>query len=164
MEACAGGHEDIINLLLDRRADPTIMNNIKETAASKAIRSKQYRALDLLRARKAALGLSMLGDIIKYADVDFLEREFARFPEEVRRQHLANLLHVACSSAKVEVVKFFLDKGADPNQHKGRPLCQCSEVGGPPVEAVRLLLDKGADPNLWQKESPLMNAGCSQPS
>lgn len=158
MEACAAGHEDVINLLLDRQADPAIKNNIKETAAIKAIRSRQYGAIDLLRTRKAIPKEGIDREIIRYADVDFLESEFRRWSEADRKSKLANMLYFACQSGKTEVVKFFLDKGADPNQGKGESLCVCSGIQGPPVEAVRLLLDKGADPNVWKKESPLMNA------
>ncbi len=158
MEACAAGHEDVINLLLDRQADPAIKNNIEETATSKAVRSRQYRAIDLLRTRKAIQTQGINREIIRYADVEFLESEFRRWSEADRKFVLTNMLYLACQSGKVEVVKLFLDKGADPNQKKGDPLLFCSGVQGAPVEAVRLLLEKGADPNLWEKTPPLITA------
>ena len=161
MEACASGHVDMINLLLDRQADPAIKNNIKETAAIKAIRGRQYRAIDLLRTRKAIPKEGIDREIIRYADADFVESEFGRWSESYRKYVLANMLYLACQSGKVEVVKLFLDKGADPNQKNGDPLLFCSGVQGAPVEAVRLLLEKGADPNLWEKTSPLITATAS---
>jgi ankyrin len=158
MEACASGHLDVINLLLDRQADPAIKNNIGETATSKAIRSRQYRVFKLLVDRKALQSEGIFVEGILHGDAEFVERMFRSFSEPVRQRFLANQLHVACRSGKVEVVKLFLDKGADPNQNKGRPLCSCSSVGGAPVEAIKLLLDRGADPNLWEKESALIEA------
>jgi ankyrin repeat protein len=164
MEACAYGQEDIINLLLDRQADSAVTNNIGETATAKAVRAKQYRAIDLLRTRKAIQTKGIYREIIKYADADFVESEFGRWSEADRKLVLANMMREACMSGKTEVVKFFLDKGADPNQDKGRPLCTCSGASGSPVEAVQLLLDRGADPNLWEKESPLNRAvGSNRP-
>ena len=158
MEACASGHVEIINLLLDRKADPAITNNIGETATSKAIRSRQYKSIQLLGDRKALQADGLIGESILHADPEFVEGVFQGVPDEVRKKILAELLHLACLSGSTEMVKLFLDKGADPNQNKGLPLCVCSGVQGAPVEAVELLLASGADPNLWDKESALVSA------
>ncbi len=160
MEACAQGHEDIINLLLDQHADPGIKNNIGETVAIKAIKNRQYKVLDLLRTRKALETKGIFQAIVRYADADFIQREFGRYNQADQKKILADLMPTACISGKTEVVKFFLDKGANPNQAQGAPLRVCSGVQGSPVEAVRLLLDKGADPNLLGsgKESALITA------
>jgi len=161
MEACASGQEDVINLLLDRQADPAIKNNIKETATSKAIRSRQYRVITILGDRKAIQSEGIIIESIVHGDADFVESVMRGLDEAFRKKLLAELLHVACLSGKVEVVKLFLDKGADPNQNKGRPLSFCSGSAGAPVEAVRLLLERGADANLYEKTPTLIQASDS---
>ncbi len=158
MEACATGQEEVIKLLLDRKADPAITNNIGETATSKAIRSRQYPVIQLLMERKALQVDGLIGEGIVHADPEFVEGVFQGVPDDVRKKILAELLHLACLSGKTEMVKLFLDRGSDPNQNKGLPLCVCSGPQGAPVEAVKLLLQSGADPNQWDKESALVAA------
>jgi ankyrin repeat protein len=158
MEACSFGQIEIIKLLLDRKADPAIKNNIGETATSKAIKGAQYKTINLLVERKALQGDAVVGESILHAEAEFVEGLFQGVADELRQKILTELLHLACLSGKTEVVKLFLDKGADPNQNKGLPLCVCSGGQGAPMEAVKLLLESGADPNLWDKESALAGA------
>ncbi len=79
-------------------------------------------------------------------------------------------LWIAVTWGQVEMVRFLLDHGADPNGGKGQnPLLSlCHETRGhtPPctLAMAKLLLEHGADPNVHQQGySPLAAARLSEP-
>lgn len=57
-------------------------------------------------------------------------------------------LQSACESGDVEIVRYLLNKGAEPNRTTSGGTALFSATGSGSLEVVKLLLEAGADPNI----------------
>ena len=137
MVAASLGHLDVIKVLLDAGADPNGVAGLSHplaiitplNAAMSRRNKKRLETIDMLIAAGAKVNTST---------------------------SLQAPLDTAVSNRDVEMVKAFLDRGADVNwpDQFGRTVLwrAVSDANGPDVSIVKLLLEAGANPNksrLW---------------
>ena len=117
-------HKDVVQLLLDGKADPNKANKAGETPLYVAARKGNKDVIQLLLGRGADPNKG---------------KENGKTP-----------LHKAASNGHKDVVQLLLDKGADPNKAAkhlgGSPLHKATN--NDKKDVVELLLDRGADPNM----------------
>ena len=134
ISAAARGDLEVVNLLLQRGADPNVTDNIGDTALLHALEARYDQVEQVLlnhpKLDPHARGLNGVTTLSKYV---WRERK--------------------------DAVQKLLDRGADVNaqdNHGDGPLHGAAQTGN--VEILDLLLAKGANPNLMNKEggTPLM--------
>ncbi|GFY72014.1 ankyrin repeat and KH domain-containing protein 1 [Trichonephila inaurata madagascariensis] len=156
--ACAGGHEELVTLLLSRGAD--IEHRDKKGFAPLMLASTAGHAgvVDILlnnaadieapaeRTKDTALSLACSGG--RYEVVDILLARGAN--KEHRNVSDYTPLSLAASGGYVNIIKLLLSHGAEINSRTGSklgisPLMLAAMNGH--VQAVKLLLDMGSDIN-----------------
>ena len=115
------GHKKVVQLLLDRGADPNMASGHGETPLHNCAQQGHLDVVKLLLDRGGGINSMRINGVTP--------------------------LHQAVEKDNKDVVRFLLDRGADPNRARknGRtPLHEA--VKNNHEDVVRLLLDRGADP------------------
>ncbi|KAJ7581693.1 hypothetical protein C8J56DRAFT_250116 [Mycena floridula] len=121
------GHSDIVQLLLDKNADPDACNKYQRTPLSYAAEEGHSNIVQLL--------------LDKNADPHACD-EYQRTP-----------LSYAAEEGHSDIVQLLLDKNADPDacdEYQHTPLSYAAKGGHSNI--VQLLLDKNADPHACDKD------------
>ncbi|XP_054710914.1 ankyrin repeat domain-containing protein 17-like [Uloborus diversus] len=156
--ACAGGHEELVSLLLSRGADIEHRDKKGFTPLMLAATAGHAGVVDILlnhgteieaqseRTKDTALSLACSGG--RYEVVDILLARGAN--KEHRNVSDYTPLSLAASGGYVNIIKLLLSHGAEINSRTGSklgisPLMLASMNGH--VQAVKLLLDMGSDIN-----------------
>jgi len=161
--AARGGDPDVVRRLLATGADPDVYVPGDETALQQAIENGHAEAARvLLDAGAAPLTGEALEDAVEQGVSGALEdgslwEGLRDGIGEGRREALIE----AAAGGDTEAVRFFLQKGVDPNTvvpGDGTPLIAAARAGQP--EVVRLLLTAGAhvDQVVPGDENPLIQA------
>jgi ankyrin repeat protein len=169
--AAAGGHAEVLRLLLREGADASLKNGAGLSALERATNAGRRDAVEVLRAASDA---ARLRDVLTELDSRLLDA--CRGEETVEVVRLLSRgastearskgtgwtpLVNACAFGHVEAARVLLDAGADVNcaAADGRtPLHLSAELGD--VELISLLLERGADASLRDHhgETPLTAA------
>ncbi|CAN5396688.1 hypothetical protein BH09VER1_BH09VER1_08590 [soil metagenome] len=149
---------DIVDLLLERGADATLLNPLGERPLDllDAYEPRPVGDPDARRIRKALLAAGSLDDlftVIRAGEVEPLREMLEADPSLAQvDSELGGPLFVAARSGRVEMAKLLLEAGADPNKvnSKGNtPLWFAAQSPARPVSdriaVMKLLLDAGAD-------------------
>lgn len=149
--AASGGHVEVVRLLLDRGADPTIRNGNRATALDTAVGETYSDSPERKsRGREVVKVLSEKGVTVslrQFAASGNLQ-EVRRILEEkpsVSTEEKNGALITASAAQQIEVVKFLLSQGADPNYapKQGMSALMWASVKGN-VELAELLKAHGA--------------------
>lgn len=144
MYATESGHKDMVELLLDKGADPHIITWNDKTALRAAVTQGHTELIKLL----------------------------LNTPSTFRERSMSAALVEAAQKGDKESVHVLLDNGANPHSTawthpsdsfptESTPLIEAARAGH--TDIVRLLLDKGADPNMQDSShglTALMIAVC----
>uniref|UniRef100_A0A336L5G5 CSON003381 protein n=1 Tax=Culicoides sonorensis TaxID=179676 RepID=A0A336L5G5_CULSO len=156
--ACAGGHEELVELLLDRGANIEHRDKKGFTPLILASTAGHAKVVEILINRKAELEaqsertkdtpLSLACSGGRYEVVELLLKQGAN--KEHRNVSDYTPLSLAASGGYVNIIKMLLNHGAEINSRTGSklgisPLMLAAMNGHTP--AVRLLLDMGSDIN-----------------
>ncbi|MCP5369897.1 MAG: ankyrin repeat domain-containing protein [Rickettsiaceae bacterium] len=160
-------NQELVDLLLNKGADPTIKNNGGNTPLHLASLCGNKKIVDLLIDKEVDLNIQNtdgntplhLASLLGYKEVvDLLLNN--RADPTIKNKDGNTALHVAVSmrtkvkqGVKQEIVDLLLNKGADPtikNNGGNTPLHLASLCGN--KEVVDLLIDEGADPTIKNKE------------
>ena len=112
------GYTEIVNLLLDKGANPNISNS-GNTSLIRACNSGYTEIVKLLLDKGADYNIT---DVTGY-----------------------NPLYIACNNGYTEIVKLLLDKGANPNISNSGNTALIRAYKSGYTEIIKLLLDNGAD-------------------
>lgn len=166
--AAAGGHAEVVRLLLVAGADASARNDAGLSALERAARAERREAHEVLHAHTQGRPAS---EVLTALDARLLEACRRDDPAEVAellsrgacvesraRGSEWTPLICACASCGVETARLLLAAGADPSvpAADGRtPLHFSAELGE--VVLIRMLLARGADPARRDRhgESPL---------
>ena len=163
MFAAWRGHSDAVDILLEAGADPnvisvsipssfeTVMGHPPTTALREAIRGNHIGIANTLLDRRATVDPVAFALAGQVGDIPLLKR-FLELGMDVNRSS-GNVFHAsalcaAASAGKLDVVKWLISKGADPNLIAVSHTALGEAVEADEVEIVRYLVEKGADPNL----------------
>ncbi|XP_063705994.1 ankyrin repeat and KH domain-containing protein mask-like isoform X2 [Culicoides brevitarsis] len=156
--ACAGGHEELVELLLERGANIEHRDKKGFTPLILASTAGHAKVVEILINRKAELEaqsertkdtpLSLACSGGRYEVVELLLKHGAN--KEHRNVSDYTPLSLAASGGYVNIIKMLLNNGAEINSRTGSklgisPLMLAAMNGHTP--AVRLLLDMGSDIN-----------------
>jgi ankyrin repeat protein len=155
--AAAGGHAEVVRLLLGAGADAGARNDASVSALDRAARADRVDAREILLAHSRGRAAS---DVLTALDARLLEAcrrdeasevagllsRGASVESRARGSGWTPLIS-ACATCSVETARVLLEAGADPSAAAadGRtPLHFSAQLGE--VELVRMLLARGADP------------------
>lgn len=152
---------DIVELLLERGADPNQMNPLKERPLD-LLDSYEPRAIgdpEARRIRQALLAAGATEDIfcaVRAGDIETVRAMLDANPELVSTKSPdigVPILFVAARSGRLEVARLLLQRGAEvdwPNSLENTALwfaCQSPANAEDRIAVARLLLESGANPN-----------------
>jgi len=164
--ASLNGHLEVVKALLDKGANPSVMNKSGSMPLHDAIAKGHVEVVQYLLEKGAAKDLNTLynfktplhlaGDnieivqaLIEYgADVNGKQQDPNGFVWGFVGIGGETPLHIATSDGALEMAQFFLEKGADVNakDNGGKtPLHIATSDGA--LEMAKLLVEKGADVN-----------------
>ncbi|MEW6531564.1 MAG: ankyrin repeat domain-containing protein [Thermodesulfobacteriota bacterium] len=162
MEACENGHLGVINFLLDRHADVSLVNNRNQTALQKAVTSQDPLSIrevfirrNLIRSTEEALQLAEA--FVLFGRADDLKKLYPVGSKDAKFLAQRSLL-LACVSGDPEKVKYMLDSGADPKSVAGQSALANASAGLGTLPIVKLLKEAGADPNKPEDDPPIWKA------
>mmetsp|Transcript_7735 Transcript_7735/g.11747 ORF Transcript_7735/g.11747 Transcript_7735/m.11747 type:complete len:312 (+) Transcript_7735:1-936(+) len=163
--AAAVGNLAIIELLLERGANPDAKDNSGFTPKFMAVRNGHSSCAASLHKHRGSLGLSVedaaaqLNNAVRHSKMEMLERLIEAGADPGAPDYDGRTcMHVAASMGNVSMVEFLLRKGVDPNHRDrwgGTPLSDAAREGHENVAEVLLCsrwdtftLQGSADPNL----------------
>ena len=172
MLASYNGNLDVVKKLLQKNANINIKDNNGRTALHWAFENLHYETVKLLLNHKADTGTvgtgkfgqlisaTILGDLAKIKSLLEQETDNKLVNEIPEETNLCPLM-IAALMGHVEIVKFLLEMGADPNRtnaQKNTPLMFAAKRGNAAI--VKNLIEKGADVNAQNTDckSSLMHA------
>jgi ankyrin repeat protein len=150
--AARRGADDILGLLLDKGANPSVQNSLQVTPLHIAASEKQRRAVDLLIQRGASPGLpdsdgeTPLFGAIRGHSIEIVQLLSTPETIAIASKSGQTALHLASKLGFADIVKFLLDRKADPtpgDSDGNTPLHLA--VIHKRKQIVRLLLDAGCD-------------------
>ena len=130
MLAAAGGHLEVVKVLLAAGADPN--------AGGGFAHGPIFSVLTMAMNRRNSNWTEVLDTLIAAGARVNPPREF----------YITPLIYAIQQQRDVVIIKALLQRGADVNWSKGRPLLAAVTVAEPDVEIVKVLLAADADPNL----------------
>lgn len=179
MAACSGDNENTVKLLLERGADPNLVftdwtgdSGGDFTALMLAINSKNVNRniiqLLLDAGANPALGSASYGrnafDLAMGAkDKEIFRMIFDSVDKSILdRKNPSEVFGTACANGYIDIVKYYLDKGHDPNKGYGYKSGQSPFVDaarGGHFQIVKLLIDKGVKldsvDEIWSERTAL---------
>ena len=164
MFASGKGHEDIVNLLLDKGANPNIISGkipanfettgdmSSTTALGTAIKHEHISIAKILIENGALMdndSIALLGATGDINLAKFMLKRGADFDVSSSVAYYPSALCTASRSGKLEMVKFLINNGANPNTiHLTRHIALQEAVFHSRLEVVRYLLEQKANPNI----------------
>jgi ankyrin repeat protein len=154
------GNLPLVKLLIKHGADIHAMSESGRSPFTVAIMGGGFSVIEFLLEQGAEFIISSDIDPLFTASlngyVEILDLCFNRKKINLNSKTYESgqtLLHISSSRGHVEVVKFLLNKGANPNliDDNGQTPLHLSAFKGN-LEAVKYLLSKGADANLMDKD------------
>lgn len=130
MLAAVGGHLEVVKVLLAAGADPN--------AGGGFAHGPIFSVLTMAMNRRNNNWTEVLDTLIAAG---------ARV-NPPRDSYITPLIYAIQQQRDVVIIKALLQRGADVNWSKGRPLLAAVSVAEPDVEIVKVLLAADADPNL----------------
>ena len=130
MLAAAGGHLEVVKVLLAAGADPN--------AGGGFAHGPIFSVLTMAMNRRNSNWTEVLDTLIAAGARVNPPRDF----------YITPLIYAIQQQRDVVIIKALLQRGADVNWNKGRPLLAAVSVAEPDVEIVKVLLAADADPNL----------------
>ena len=130
MLAAAGGHLEVVKVLLAAGADPN--------AGGGFAHGPIFSVLTMAMNRRNNNWTEVLDTLIAAGAKVNPPRDF----------YITPLIYAIQQQRDVVIIKALLERGADANWNKGRPLLAAVSVAEPDVEIVKVLLAADADPNL----------------
>ncbi|KAJ5449841.1 PfsNACHT and ankyrin domain protein [Penicillium daleae] len=153
--ASTGGHQEIVNLLLEQKADVNAQGGTYGNALQAASTGGHQEIVNLLLEQGADVNAQggRYGNALQAASSSGREEIVKLLLDQgadVNAQggYYGNALYAASSGSYQEIVNLLLEQGADANAQGGRygNALQAASSGGY-QEVVKLLLDQGADVN-----------------
>jgi len=160
--AAAGGHTELVKLLLDRKAaltPPGLLGEAAGTPLHDAARGGHVATMELLLARGVPLNAREFGETAfqvaagagQVESLRFLLSKGAKVDYTPPQYGNETALHLATQEGHLAAVKFLIESGANVNAvdaHFGRTplhkICDHAGLDGERKEIAELLLDKGA--------------------
>jgi hypothetical protein len=146
-----------VKALLERGANPNVNRDSSYNPVSLELQNSNYKTLELLFSYKAEIKRGDLFQAVnRKTNIETLQtiKKYIGYTEwrDIFKSSIGcNLLVQTIDLERLDLLKFFLEEGADPNQGDARgntPLMHvvtdCLRSG---FEPTRILLDYGADPN-----------------
>ncbi|OMJ78777.1 hypothetical protein SteCoe_21351 [Stentor coeruleus] len=151
------GHTAIIDWILSNGGDSSLLDDDGNSIASLAVYSERKEALDFILERlpeqlfhKNSKLMSLLHIAAENSNFEIIEMLLARGLDINMESLNGTPLELAVMWKKMDVAKFLLERGADPNGSKGKyfppPLVMAASMEN--VQGVELLLSHGADVSL----------------
>ena len=157
ISAAARGDLEVVNLLLQRGADPNVTDNIGDTALLHALEARYDQVEQVLlnhpKLDPHARGFNGVTALSKYVwreQKDAVQKLLDLGADVNAQDNDGDApLHGAAQSGNVEILDLLLAKGANPNlknKYGGTPLMWA--VVFDQEEVTRRLIERGADPSL----------------
>ncbi|XP_071097328.1 uncharacterized protein [Haliotis cracherodii] len=152
-EACRSKNVEIVKLLLDKGADPSTCDDRSYSCLSIAKQEEHVEIVNLLLDKGANMepgfgGHTPLSEAYRTKNVEIVKLLLDNGADPSACDDKGySCLQIAIQKEHVEMVNFWLDKGAnmEPGFGGHTPLSEACRTKN--VEIVKLLLDKGADPS-----------------
>ena len=158
------GHEDIVNLLLDKGANPNVLsgeipakfettgNMPPTTALGTAIKHKHISIAKILIENGALIDRDSIAQVGATGDISLVKlmiSKGANIDVSGSTSYYPSALCMASREGKLEMVKFLINNGANPNKiHHIRHNALKEAVVKSQLDVVRYLLKNKANPNI----------------
>ena len=167
MIACSNGNTQLVKLLLDKKADPNIQNELQFTALMYAVMNSKIVSL-LLAENADVNALTIRGESALFWACRFGNIKVIKILLNVginlinkKDEGGKTPLYIACDKGHVQVVEQLIKAKADlsiPNKSGNTPLHKACEMGH--LQIVEKLLQSEVDPNVQNnfQATPLFQA------
>ncbi len=156
--AVSGGHNDIVELLLQKGVDVDVRNDIQATPLIIAASLGETSLVKLLLERGADINGQSLGKI-NLEGLNVLFRGEKDVRERKEKVEISPVIG-ASFGGYTELVKFLIKKGASISDTSGLIALQGAVIGGH-IDTVKLLLEKGVAPKSDNLSSLLATASAN---